>query len=195
MSRAGALARLTGTACAALFLTACAATITGAGAAQAGGSKVGVIDVPRLFEEFEGFKEQRKELETLRKDREKENEKRMMAFRKEVDEFQRGSKLLSEARQKEKMAELGKKQSDLQEWQANQSKDLQEREEGMVKRLEGDVRKALEKIGPDGDFSFVVRRDLFLYSSRDVQDLTDQVLSVLRAQAKDSAPKPKADKK
>jgi Skp family chaperone for outer membrane proteins len=65
----------------------------------------------------------------------------------------------------------------------------------MVKRLEGDVRAVLAKIGPDGGFSFVVRRDLFLYADKDVQDLTDQVLASLRKQAKESAPKPKADKK
>lgn len=169
----------------------------GARPAAARDTKVGVIDVPRLFEEFEGFKDARKDLDTLRKDREKENEKRVMDLRRQVDEYQRGAKLLSEAKQKEKMAELNKKNSELQEWQSNQSKDLQEREEGMVKRLEGDVRKALEKIGPDGSFAFVVRKDLFLYSDKDVVDLTDQVLAALRKSAKDSTPtpKPKSDSK
>ncbi len=165
------------------------------GRAFARDTKVGVIDVPRLFEEFEGFKEAKKDLETLRKDREKENEKRVMDFQRQVEEFQRGAKLLSEAKQKEKANDLKKKQQDLQEWQGSQSKDLQEREEGMVKRLEGDVRKSLATIGPDGGFAFVVRKDLFLYADKDAQDLTDQVLAAMRKMAKDSATKPKADKK
>ncbi len=68
----------------------------------------------------------------------------------------------------------------LEKWRLDQNKELSEREEGLLKRLESDVREALAKIGSKGKYSFVVRRDLMLYMNSSAKDLTDKVLDVLR---------------
>lgn len=145
--------------------------------------KIGYIEVPRLLEEFEGFKDARKDLDKTRADREEEFGRRAKALSKEAQDIKDNAKLLSPAKQKETEAAFNKKAQDLEEWRQTQNKELQEREEGLVKRLESDVRKTLETVGADGKFSFVVRKDLMLYMDPDATDLTDRVLAALRKQA------------
>ena len=145
--------------------------------------KIGYIEVPRLLEEFEGFKDARKDLDKTRADREEEFGRRAKLLSKEAQDIKEGARLLSPAKQKEKEAAFNKKAQELEEWRQTQNKELQEREEGLVKRLESDVRKTLETVGADGKFSFVVRKDLMLYMDADATDLTDRVLAALRKQA------------
>jgi len=146
--------------------------------------KIGYIDVPRILAEYEGYKDARKDLDRTRADREDEFTKRATALKKMAQEIQEGAKLLSEPKRREKETEYMKKAQELEEWRVTQNKDLQEREEGLIKRLESDVRKALETIGEKGKFSFVVRGDLMLYVEKSAEDLTDAVLEALRKQSK-----------
>lgn len=160
-----------------------AAVLLGA-SAPAKDVKIGVIDVPRVLDEFEGFKELRKELDKSRQDREEQYAKRARALNAEAQELKEGSKLLSDAKRREKEQALMKKAADLEEWRQGQSREQQEKEEGLLKRLEADVRKILaEQCAPSG-YTFVVRKDLLLYVDKDAKDLTDQVLAALRKQAK-----------
>ena len=145
--------------------------------------KIGYIDVPRLLEEFEGFKDARKYLDKTRADREEEFGRRAKELNKLAQEIKEGAKLLSPAKQREKEQDFNKRAQALEEWRQGQNKELQEREEGLVKRLETDVRKVLETVGADGKYSFVVRRDLMLYMDPDSTDLTDRVLATLSKQA------------
>jgi outer membrane protein len=168
-----------------------AAGLLAPGVAAAKADKVGYIDVPRVLEEFEGFRDGRKDLERDRKAFGEEYQRRVMALNKMAQDIQQGGGMLSEAKKKEKLADFEKKRGEFSEWQELESKKLQDREEGMIKRLEADVRKALETIGADGGFSFVVRKDLFLYVEKGAVDLTDPVLASLRRTAKESAPKKK----
>jgi outer membrane protein len=151
---------------------------------QAKDYKIGYIDVPRILAEYEGYKEARKDLDRTRSDREEEFGKRATALKKMAQEIQEGAKLLSEPKRREKEQDYMKKAQELEEWRVSQNKDLQDREEGLIKRLEADVRKALEMIGAKGKFSFVVRGDLMLYVDKSSEDLTDQVLDSLRKQSK-----------
>lgn len=148
----------------------------------AAAEKIGYIDVPRILEEYEGFKEARRDLDRDKKTFEEDYGRRGASLQKMMQELQDGAKMLSEAKKKEKAVEFEKKRKDFMEWQQDQSRRLQEREEGIIKRLEGDVRKVLERIGADGGYAFVVRRDLLLYVRKDSTDLTDQVLAALRKQ-------------
>ena len=164
-----------------------AALVMPGGTALAKGDKVGFIDVPRILEEFEGFRDARKDLERDRKTFGEEYQRRMMSLQKFAQDLQQNMGMLSDAKKKEKTTEFEKKRQEFSEWQELEGKKLQDREEGMIKRLEADVRKALEPIGSDGGFSFVVRKDLFLYVDKSAVDLTDQVLASLRKTAKESA--------
>ena len=157
-------------------------------AVAAADDKIGYIDVPRILEEYEGFKEARKDLDRDKKTYEEDYNRKGASLQKMVQELQEGAKMLSEAKRKEKAQDFEKKRKDFMEWQQEQSRRLQEREEGIIKRLEGDVRKVLEKVGADGGYGFVVRRDLLLYVRKDSTDLTDQVLAALRKQTP-AAPK------
>jgi outer membrane protein len=149
--------------------------------------KIGYIDVPRILEEYQGFKDAQSDLEKARKSREEEFGRRYEDLQKLQRELLGQDKMLTDAKKKAKAEELRKKSSELEEWRVTQSKELQERQEGLVKRLEADVRKVLEKVCESDGFSFVVRRDLLLYMDRNSVDLTDRVLAELRKQA----PKPK----
>lgn len=149
---------------------------------MAAAEKLGYIDVPRILEEYEGFKEARKDLDRDKKTFEDDYGRRGATLQKMMQEIQESAKMLSEAKKKEKAVEFEKKRKDFMEWQQDQSRRLQEREEGIIKRLEGDVRKVLERVGADGGYAFVVRRDLLLYVRKDSTDLTDQVLAALRKQ-------------
>ena len=154
--------------------------------AQARDCKIGLIDVPRILEEYEGYKERRKSLDEMRTSREAEFKKRATALQREERKLQESLKMLSEAKREEKVAEFRRKAQELEKWRMAQNKELADREEGMLKRLESDVRKSLEKIGKKGKYSFVVRRDLMLYTSPDAKDLTDKVLADLRKSWKKS---------
>lgn len=156
---------------------------------SAADDKIGYIDVPRILEEYEGFKEARKDLDRDKKAFEEDYNRKGAGLQKMMQEMQEGAKMLSEAKKKEKALEFEKKRKDFMEWQQDQSKRLQDREEGIIKRLEGDVRKVLERVGADGGYAFVVRRDLLLYVRKDSTDLTDQVLAALRKQTPAAAPK------
>jgi len=157
-------------------------------ASAAKDTKIGYIDVPRILEEFEGFRDGRKDLEKARKAFGEEYQVRMMALNKMMQEIQQGGAMLSEAKKKEKISAFEKKRQEFADWQEGETKKLQEREEGMIKRLEADVRKALETIGADGKYTFVVRKDLFLYVENGAVDLTDPVLASLRKAAKEGTP-------
>ncbi|MEK7766895.1 MAG: OmpH family outer membrane protein [bacterium] len=146
--------------------------------------KIGVIDVPRILEDYEGFRELRKELEKPRTDREQEYTNRARALNKEAQELKDGGKLLSESKRREKETVLMKKAQDLEEWRQVQSKEQQEKEEGLLKRLESDVRKILDQICSAAGYTFVVRKDLLLYVDKDAKDLTNDVLAALRKQSK-----------
>ena len=158
-----------------------AALVLPAGA-RAAAEKIGYIDVPRILEEYEGFKEARKDLDRDKKAFEEDYSRKGATLQKMMQELQDGAKMLSEAKRKEKAMEFEKRRKEFMEWQQDQSHKMQEREEGIIKRLEGDVRKVLEKVGADGGYAFVVRRDLLLYVRKDSTDLTDQVLAALRKQ-------------
>lgn len=146
--------------------------------------KIGVIDVPRILEDYEGFRELRKELEKARIDREEEYTSRARALNKEAQEVKDGAKLLSEAKRREKEQALMKKAQDLEEWRQAQSKEQQEKEEGLLKRLEADVRKILDQVCVPAGYTFVVRKDLLLFVDKDAKDLTNDVLAALRKQSK-----------
>ncbi len=146
--------------------------------------RYGYLDVPRILEEYEGFKDANKGLEATREKLEKEAQDKRDALNREGEQIQKNAKLWSETTRQEKEQEYLKKAKEFQEWQVTKSKELQDKQEGLVKRLEADVRRVLEDIGRKGGFSFVVRGDLLLYRNADAQDLTDKVLAALRTQEK-----------
>jgi len=168
-----------------MMIAVASALLAAGGPARAKDTKIGYIDVPRVLAEYEGYKEARKGLDRVRGEREEEYARRAGALKKEGQEIQEGAKLMSEPKRRQREQEYMKKVQEFQEWQVAQNKDLQERDEGLIKRLESDVRKALETIGEKGKFAFVVRGDLLLYMDKTAEDLTDQVLAVLRKQAKE----------
>lgn len=150
--------------------------------AEAKDCKIGYIDVPRILEEYEGFQDARKELDKDREKREEEFARKFRELQKYGSDLKEKWSLLSEAKRKEKEEDLVKRQKELQEWRNVQTQELTEKEEGLIKRLEADVRKVLETIGAKKKLSFVVRKDLFLYAERNSEDVTNEVLAALRRQ-------------
>jgi len=157
------------------------------GAVRASECRIGYIEVPRILEEFDEFKEARSDLDKARADREEEAAKKYEEIAKLGKELKEGGATLSESKRRAKEKEFMKKQQELQKWGEDQRKELAEKEEGMVKRLEADVRKVLEKVAEKEKIDFVVRRDLFLYMRKDSKDLTNVVLAELRRQAKEKS--------
>lgn len=169
---------------AATVLAATTLLAAGAGSVRASDiPRIGMIDVPRVLEEYEGFKDATKALDKERLAGEQEYSERVKALQKLGKDFKDQSSMLSEAKRKEKQADLEKKAQDLEEWRQTKSKELQEKQEGLMKRLEADVRAALARIGADGKFAFVVRKDFLLYVDKSAVDLTDSVLTELRKQS------------
>lgn len=159
-------------------------TVPFGGCAVAGDVKIGYIDVTRILEEYEDFKEARADLDNERKDREEQLTRKVEELQKLGKELKEKASILSEAKRKAKEQDFMKKQQDLEAWRAAQSKELAEKEEGLVKRLEADVRKVLDKLAEKEKMAFVVRRDLFLYMQPGSKDLTSSVLAELRKQKK-----------
>ncbi len=166
------------------LIVAASVLLAAGGAARAKNCKIGYIDVPRILAEYEGYKQARKDLERTRAEREEEFTKRATALKKKGQEFQEGAKLLSEAKRRQREQEYMKEAQALEAWRFKQNRELQDQDEGLIKRLESDVREALETIGAKGKFSFVVRGDLMLYVEKDAEELTDRVLAALRRQFK-----------
>ncbi len=152
--------------------------------ACAGDCRMGYIDVPRVLEEYDEFKASRKDLEKIREDREEEFAKRYKELQKMSRDLREKASLLSESKRRDKESEIMRKSQELEEWRTTNSKELMEKEEGLVKRLESDVRKVLEKLAEKERVDFVVRRDLFLFMKKDAKDLTSATLAELRRQAK-----------
>ena len=160
--------------CVGIMAGACAVPET----ALARDAKIGYIEVPRILEEYQGYKRARKELEKMRADREAEFKERATKLENERRKLQDSLKLLSEKKRREREQEFMAKAQELEKWRLEQNKELTDREEGLLKRLEGDVRKALEKVAKK-KYLFVVRKDIMLYMAEDADDLTDKVLKVL----------------
>ncbi len=155
------------------------------GAVRAADVRIGYIDVPQILEQYDTFKEARKDLDRERQDREEEYSKKVEELKVIGKELKDKASILSESKRRAKENEFMKKQQELEEWRAGQSKELAEKEEGLVKRLEADVRKVLEVIAEKEKLTFVVRRDLFLYMQPGSKDLTAAVLAELRKQSKE----------
>lgn len=159
-------------------------TLPFGGCAVAGDVRIGYIDVNRILEEYESFKEARADLDNDRKDREEQLTKKVEELQKLGKELKEKGSILSESKRKAKEQEFMKKQQELEVWRTAQSKELAEKEEGLVKRLEADVRKVLDRLAEKEKMAFVVRRDLFLYMQPGSKDLTSAVLAELRKQRK-----------
>src|SRR5262245_53998519 len=98
---------------AALLLAACCLP---AACARAADDKIGYIDVPRILEEYEGFKESRKDLDRAKKTFEEEYNRKGATLQKSMQELQEGAKMMSEAKKKEKAVEFEKKRKEFMEW-------------------------------------------------------------------------------
>lgn len=162
-----------------MAIIVCAGLLIGA-PALAKDCKIGYIEVPRILEEYEGYKKARKDLEKMRADREEEFKQRAAELENTRRKLQESLKLLSETKRREKEEEFMSEAQELEKWRLTQNKELTDREEGLLKRLESDVRKALDRIAKKGGYLFVVRKDIMLYMTEDATDLTDKVLDTLQ---------------
>jgi len=87
-----------------------------AGTSAASDCKIGYIEVPRILEEFDEFKDARADLDKSRADREEEAAKKYEEIAKLGKELKEKGSMLSESKRRAKEQEFMKKQQELQKW-------------------------------------------------------------------------------
>jgi outer membrane protein len=150
-----------------------------AGAAEL---KIGVINVARVFDEYERTKASDAVLEKKGKQKESELEARMGELKK----LRQGLELLNEDAREAKGREVEEKSEDLQRFRTSTARDLRRERDKIAKEILGEIQRGIEEYGKANGFSMLLDARSILYG-QETLDVTNEVIALLNGQKK-SAP-------
>ena len=187
------------------FLAMVAVLVLLAGKAGAQQTKIGVVDVNKVFSEYYKVAETQKDFDKIREEKQAEVEKRADEIQKSItplqkkqDELQDKLDKQGKALSKEKTEELkneidkvkeeiDKKRQEALGYQREVYQELQQKNRELVEARVKEITECITKLGKEKGFSAVIHKDAILYSP-DEADLTAAVLEALNKEA----PKPEA---
>lgn len=143
--------------------------------------KTGVVQLEKVFNEYQKTKELDSILEEKGKSTQDERQKKVDAIRKMKDELE----LLSEKGKEEKQAKIDEEIQELQTFDRDKTNTLKKEHDQYMREILKEISDKIEAYGKDKGYSMILSDRAILYSD-DKIDLTDKVLEDLNKAYKKS---------
>ncbi|NQT46434.1 MAG: OmpH family outer membrane protein [Candidatus Omnitrophica bacterium] len=136
--------------------------------------KMGVVQLEKVFNEYQKTKELDSILEEKGKSTQDERQNKVDAIRKMKDELE----LLSEKGKEEKQAKIDEKIQELQTFDRDKTNTLKKEHDQYMREILKEISDKIEAYGKDKGYSMILSDRAILYSDEEI-DLTDKVLEDL----------------
>ncbi|MEA3328827.1 MAG: OmpH family outer membrane protein [Candidatus Omnitrophota bacterium] len=137
-------------------------------------SKVGYIDLAKIFDQYNRTKNSDSNLEREWKDKQGEIEKMKGAITSLKDELE----LRSESAKEGKQAEIDKKIKKLQDFSKEAKDELTSKRSEMVREILKDIDDTINEYGKSKGYDLILNERVLLYRNK-VLDLTDKIVKIL----------------
>jgi outer membrane protein len=146
--------------------------------AAAAESKIGYVDIGKVFEGYQRTKASDATLERQGKQKEAEFEARMAELKK----LRQGLELLNDAAKDAKTREVEEKAEELQRFRTNTARALRRERDRITKDILSEIQQAVEQYAKTNAFAMVFDERSLLYGVP-AHDLTNEVLKILNSRA------------
>ena len=144
-------------------------------ASEAGNiSKIGYIDLAKIFDQYNRTKDSDSNLEGEWKDKQDEIKK----MKDSITSFKDELGLLSDSAKEKKQGEIDKKIKKLQDFSKEAKDELASKRSEMVREILKDIDDVINKYGKSKGYDLILNERVLLYHS-EVLDLTDKVVKIL----------------
>ncbi|MFP3938868.1 MAG: OmpH family outer membrane protein [Thermoanaerobaculia bacterium] len=152
-------------------------TAPAAAQAEAGAIKVAVIDVERILSESERGKSALEELEALQNEKREEGQAMQQEINDLRNELNEGQLSLAEDRLTELQKQIEDKMIALQRFQDDANRELTEKRDQVLSRIERSIFPVINEIGQEGEYTLIFNKyNSGLVYASDAVDITDQVI-------------------
>ena len=139
-----------------------------------GGEKIGYVDLPRIFDEYQKTKIFDKALEGKAAGKQGDRDKLVNEIKKLRDE----AELLGAKAKDEKQAVIDEKIKALQDFDRNSRDSLRKERDGMVRDILKEIETTIQTYGKAQGYSYIFNGSVLVYKTEG-NDLTNQVIKVL----------------
>lgn len=145
--------------------------------------KIGMVDVARVFDEYQRTKDEDRKLEEKANRKQAEREKMVEEIRKLKEELE----LLSEKGREEKQVAIDEKIKRLQDFDRSAGDELRKERDLTAREILKEIQTVLKDIGQKEGFTVIMDERMTVYGDKEVS-LTDRVLEGLNAKYKPGKP-------
>lgn len=143
--------------------------------AQNANSKIGFINIQKVFESTEEGKALLKKLQDEHSAKQKELDSRMKAFEEKAKQFQAQSAMLKDDVRNERLQGLAKEERDLQALFMSYQGDINKKKGEALGKFEQKVMGVVDTISKAESLDYIFRQEVLLHAP-DKMDLTAQVI-------------------
>jgi len=156
------------------------------GAGRAEDTKIGVVDVNKIFSGYTKVAENQAEFDKFREERQADVQKKADVAAKEIkimqDKLDNQGKTMKTEAKDNLTAEIEKKKQDVLDLQRGVYQELQEKNRELVEARVKEIETAIAKLAKEKGYTFVINKEAVLYFP-DAADLSDDVLVVVNKPA------------
>lgn len=145
--------------------------------AQAADLKIGYVDVPKVFDEYDKTKEFDKSLEGKGASKQADRDKLVSEIKKLRDE----AELLTGKAKDDKQVAIDEKIKGLQEFDRSTRDMLRKERDGMVRDILKEIEAVIQDLGKAQGYSYIINNQALVFKS-ETGDLTNQVTKALNDQ-------------
>lgn len=145
--------------------------------------KIGMVDVARVFDEYQRTKDEDRKLEEKANRKQAEREKMVEEIRKLKEELE----LLSEKGREEKQVAIDEKIKKLQDFDRSAGDELRKERDLTAREILKEIQTVLKDIGQKEGFTVIMDERMTVYGDKEVS-LTDRVLEGLNGKYKPGKP-------
>ena len=142
-------------------------------------SRVGYVDLSRVFDEYNKTKDLDKQLENESEDKQNQRENKVSEIRRLKDELE----LLSEKAREKKQAVIDEKIIELQDFDRDSQTELKRERDAMVRDILQEIDKVVEEYGESEKYSLIFNDRVLLYGYKEA-DLTNDIIRTLNERYK-----------
>ena len=156
------------------------------GVGRAEDTKIGVVDVTKIFSGYTKVTESQVEFDKFREEHQANVQTKVESANKEIkslqDKLDKGSKVMKPAETEKLAAEIEKKKQGVFSLQQETYQKLQTKNLELVEERIEEIKMAITKLAKEKGYTLVINKEAVLYF-QEAADLSDQILAVLNKPA------------
>ncbi|MBN1897950.1 MAG: OmpH family outer membrane protein [Spirochaetes bacterium] len=147
-------------------------------------TKIGVVDLSKVFEGSEGKKMAEEHLEKLKEEMEKKKKEKEEEIEKLKEDYEDDKGEMDDKQKETKHLEIQRKLMELREFIEKSNKKLADEEEKLLEPLIKDIKDVIKAVSIKYAYNIILDKSTYvLYVDKDY-DITDEVLEELKAKYK-----------